>query len=124
MRATKVQITDMAPSWGLVTLMADDTSIVRQWQITGDDVAAVQAGGVPPGCSADEWESGRVVVIGRPCLPGFGVVNPNGWLVVNYGIHEQAGRIDASVMQIPPDEWALVEGVVHIADAVADEMGV
>jgi len=123
MRATRVQLVDMTPRWGLVTVMAEDTSIVRQYQITGDDVAAIQAGGNPPGCTADEWASGRVLVQGRPCLPGMGVANPDGYLMVNYGVEEVAGRIDARVMRIPPNEWALIDGVVHIDNAVADEMG-
>lgn len=124
MRATRVQLVDMTPRWGLVTVMAEDTSIVRQYQITGEDVAAIQAGGNPPGCTIEEWQSGRVLVHGRPCLPGMGVVNPDGNLMVNYGVEEVAGRIDARVMKIPPSEWQLVGGVVHIDAAVAEEMGV
>lgn len=124
MRPTTVQLVDMRPRWGLVTVAAPDSSIVRQYQISGDEVAAVLAGSAPPGCSADEWLSGFVQVVGRPCLPGMGVANPDGNLMVNYGIEEVAGRVDARVMKIPPSEWALIDGVVHIEAAVADEMGV
>lgn len=124
MRATRVHLVDMTPRWGLVTVMAEDTSIVRQYQITGEDVAAIRAGANPPGCTADEWKSGRVLVQGRPCLPGMGVKNPDGTLMVNYGIEEVSGRIDARVMKIPSSEWLLLGDVVHIVASVADEMGV
>lgn len=123
MRATPIKIVDLSPKWGLVTVAAADTSIVRQYQITGAEVAAVLEGGKPPGCTDDEWLSGRVIVGGRPCLPGMGVVNSKGWLTVNFGIVENAGRIDASIMRIPPDEWSLVDGVVHVEAAVAKQMG-
>lgn len=123
MRATAIQIVDLSPKWGLVTVMAPDTSIVRQYQISGAEVAAVLAGGKPPGCTDDEWLSGQVIVGGRPCLPGMAVVGAEGWLTVNFGITESAGRIAASIMQIPADEWALIDGAVHVVGHVADQMG-
>lgn len=123
MKATPIQIVDLSPKWGLVTVAAEDTAIVRQYQINGAEVSAVLDGGKPPGCTDDEWLSGRVMVAGRPCLPGMGVVNAKGWLTVNFGITENAGRIDASIMRIPPDEWSLVDSVVHVDATVAKQLG-
>ncbi len=125
MRTTSLRMGRLdVPAWGLVTVAAPDSSIVRQYQITGDDVQAVTAGAAPPGCTPDEWLSGRVIVVGRPCLPGMCVANPDGWLMANYGIEEVAGRVDAKIMRIPPSEWELRDGVVCVEAAVADEMGV
>lgn len=122
MKATTIKIVDLSPKWGLVTVSAEDTSILRQYQITGEEVAKVLEGESPPGCSELEWKSGRVVVGGRPCLPGMGVVNSTGWLTVNFGIAENAGRINASIMRIPPDEWSLIDGVVYVDTLVANQL--
>lgn len=123
MKATNIKLVDMTPRWGLVSVMAEDTSIVREYRITGEEVAAVLAGGIPPGCTDEEWASGRVLVAGRPCLPGMCVKNPDGWLVVNFGIGEEAGKTMVSIMRIPPNEWTLIDDVVHIDEAVAASMG-
>ena len=123
MKPTTVQIVDMSPKWGVVTVMAPDTSVLSEFRITGEEVAAVVAGGVPPGCTKEQWDTGRVLVQGRPCLPGMAVVNPGDVLMVNYGIEEKDGRVLSYVMAVPPSEWQMVDGVVHIDDAVAQEMG-
>lgn len=116
---TSLQIVDLKPRWGLVTVANPDGSVNRAYRITAEQEAAVRlAGACPVGCSLDEWKAGRVIVSGRPCEAGQAVVHANGWLLVNCGISESAGRVDVRHLLIPPQEWALEGSVVRLVPAV------
>lgn len=124
MKPTAIQIVDLSVRWGLVTVVAEDNSVVRQRRITAEQEEAVRLRGeVPAGCSEEEWKSGRVMVNGRPCLEGQAVVRNDGWILVNHGITEEDDRVQVKHMLIPPHEWALVDGVVHVDEAVCAAMG-
>lgn len=121
--ATGIQLTDHSIKWGLVTVANKDGSINRQYVISGKEADAVAAGNAgPPGCTKDEWASGLVEVCGRPCNPGQAVLNPDGNLIVNYGVVVLAGRVTASVMKIFLQEFDYIGGVLHIVSDVAAQV--
>jgi hypothetical protein len=126
MTPTGIQITDMTTKWGLVTVANPDSSINRQYTISAEDAQIVATGNniLPPGVTAEEWHGGWAVMSGRPCNIGNGVVNPDGSLIVNYGVQKVAGKINVSLMLIPPHEWELVDGIVHIVPDVAAQVDV
>jgi hypothetical protein len=120
MTPTKIELVDMTPRWGLVTVGTPEGKILRQYRITAEQEAAVRLGGqVPHGCSSEEWASCFVRVEGRPCLPGQGVVNPDGWLITNYGIADVGERVDVRVLQVPPGEWEARGPVVYLSPEAA-----
>ena len=53
-------------SYGLVVVRNADGSVNREYQITEAELLTLQQSGdgVPPGCTREEWESGRTVVYG------------------------------------------------------------
>lgn len=126
MIATGIQLTDMSTKWGLVTVSNADGTINRQYTISAHAAKEVAQNNniVPAGCSYEEWHSGLTVLSSRPCNVGNGVVNPNGSLVVNYGVAKVAGRITVSLMMIPPSEWGLIGNIVHMVPAVAAQVDV
>ena len=79
---------------------------------------------LPPGCTQKEWESGNVMVACRPCNPGQGVINPDGTLIVNFGVEEKAGRVTVSLMKLFPHEFEKVSAELHIDAAVAAQVDV
>jgi len=126
MTPTGIQLTDMTTKWGLVTVANTDSSINRQFTISARAAKEVAANNniVPAGVTYEEWHGGWAVLSGRPCNIGNGVVNPDGSLVVNYGVEKVAGKITVSLMMIPPSEWELIDGVVHIVPEVAAQVDV
>lgn len=123
---TGVVLTDMTTAWGLVQVLAQDGSIEREFAITAKEADAVVQGNnvLPPGVTEDEWFSGRVTVACRPCNQGEGVINPDGKLVVNFGVEENAGRINVKLMEIPTEEYQKVGAELHIEAAVAAQVDV
>jgi RNA polymerase subunit RPABC4/transcription elongation factor Spt4 len=122
--ATSIKITDLSTKWGLVTVLNPDQSIKRQYRISGKEAAAVHVGNgvLPAGSTAEEWNAGLVIVVGRPCDAGDAIVHTDGTLIVNYGIVEKDGRIDVSLMMLQPHEWATVQGVVMVDANVASQL--
>jgi len=124
---TGVKLTDMSTAWGLVQVFAKDGSIEREFAITAKEADAVVQGNnvIPSGVTEDEWFSGRVTVACRPCNPGEAVINPDGTLVVNYGVTEKNARIDVKLMQLQPTEFIKDAGdVLHIDAAIAAQVDV
>lgn len=126
MIATGIQLTDTSTKWGLVTVSNPDGSINRQYTLSAraTDEVAQNNNVIPTGCTYEEWHGGLAILTGRPCNVGNGVVNPDGTLIVNYGVSKVAGRVTVSLMQIPPSEWSLIDGVVHIVPEVAVQVDV
>lgn len=120
---TTIEITDLSTKWGLVVVIDESGAVVRETMISAAEAEFVKANNrtTPPGCTDDEWHAGRAMMFTRPCLPGQAVINPGNVLMVNYGIEQSDGRVRASVMAIPEQEWSVVDGVVCVAaDVVAD----
>lgn len=123
--ATSIELTDFSTKWGLVTMMNEDTSILREWMITAAEANAVTRGKArPPGCTKEEWETGRVIVYTRPCNPGQAVAVQGGYLVVNYGRTQIGDRILVNLMQLAPSEWELRDGVLWMDADVAAQVDV
>ncbi len=117
---TGVRLTDMTPKWGLVTVIGKDGA--RSFAITAKEAEAALLGVMPPGCTEEEWRNHEVCL--RPCNPGQAVINPDGSLMVNYGVTEEAKRVDAKVMQCPPADYERRGDVLHIEALVAAEVDV
>lgn len=120
----KIAIVDGSPQWGLVQLVDEQDAIVRQYRITAEEAAAVHAGGVPPGMTEEEWHSGRASVGDRPLLEWQAIVQPNGWLTVNYGITEADGLVSVKTMDVPPSEWTRDGDEAVLVASVWKKMGV
>ena len=123
MIATSVQLTDLSTKWGLVTFVNEDGTVADQQEISGADADAVVRGNSPPpNCTRDQWETGRVMVYTRPCLPGQAVANPDGSLIVNYGKRKVGNVIQVDLMLLQPNEWKLDGGVLMMEESVARQV--
>lgn len=125
MKATKIKLGDIkVAKWGLVTFINEDTTIARQYRITGKEAENVHHGGaLPPGCTKAEWETGRVMVASRPCFEWDAVINPDRTLVINYGIHEADGLVQVSLAKCQPLEWELRDDIIYLDDDLARKIG-
>lgn len=120
--ATRIQLTDMAPAWGLVCV-TDSGNIVRAHRITVDALRAFEADGTLPPCvTAEELAQGRVIIAARPCLPGQGIIQPDGSMVINYGIKDDGQSVHVSLMRIYPREYEVIDGAVHMARHIARQV--
>jgi len=124
--ATTLKIRGPGVRWGLVTVYALDGSVNRRFPITSAQVEAVRLGGVPPTVLKAVWESGRVLVEGRPCLRGEAYANTDGTLVVNRGhkfvgteITQRWGEILHTQWEIAADQTISVDDSV-LADTQPD----
>ena len=118
-----IAITDLSAKWGLVSVQNTDGSLCREYVISGERVAEVAAGGLtPPGCTPEEWASGRVYVSGRPCNPGQAVVNPDGTMMVNYGVCVEGQRVHVKLMQCFPSDYAIVGTTVFLSSALREKI--
>ena len=118
---TGIKLTDASTKWGLVTVANPDGTLNRQYSITGKEADAVAQGNnvVPPGCTDEEWFAGLVMVACRPCNPGQAYLNPDGELIVNYGVTEKDGRVSVNLMQCFPGEFTVDGDSLTITDTVA-----
>jgi hypothetical protein len=93
--------------YGLVTVSAADGAVLRQYRITGEELAALQQSdkGIPPGCTAEEWESGRVVVFGKDHDVGDADV-VGGRLRIKTGERIVAGEAVESWLVLERGEWS------------------
>ncbi len=118
--ATGVQLTDMSTKWGLVTVIGKDGA--RSFAITAKETEVAHQGVKPDGCTEEEWLNHEVC--SRPCNPGQAVINPDGTLMVNYGVTEEAKRVDVKLMQCPPADYERRGDVLHIEALVAAQVDV
>lgn len=102
-----IQIVDDSTKWGLLSFVDENGVVVREEEISGAEANAVASGQqrVPSGCTAQEWETGRVALVTKPMQQGHGIVQQDGSLVVNFSIDKTGGRIKTDVMWIPPAQW-------------------
>ncbi len=123
---TGIRITDFSTKWGLVQVANKDGTIAREYAITAKEADAVRSVNktVPPGCTQEEWDSGLVTVTTRPCNPGQAVINPDGTLVVNYGVEIKADRINVSLMKCVPTEFEKVGNIVNVETDLARQVDV
>lgn len=120
---TSIQLTDLSTKWGLVTFMNADGTIAEQQEITGEEADAVVRGNnPPPNCTRELWETGRVLVYTRPCLPGQAVESPDGTLIVNYGKRKVGNVIQVDLMLLQPNEWKMDGGVLMMEESVARQV--
>lgn len=111
---TRLQMTDFSPKWGHVMVLGPSGDLAREYRITAIEEAGVRNGASCPGCTAEEWSSGRVHVIGRVLLPGQAVINPNGTLWVNDGEDHNATNIGLSIKAFAQDAWLVCDGIVYV----------
>lgn len=125
-QSTGIQHTDFTTKWGLVTVDNADGTLNREYVITAAEADAVAQGNnvLPPGCTQAEWESGLVTVNTRPCHVGQAVRNPDGTMIVNYGVAKVGKRVDVSLMKLEATEWEKIGDTVMIDAAVADTVDV
>lgn len=104
---TGIRLTDSAPAWGLVRMVAEDGSVEREYIISGEAVEAVNNGKreCPPGCTLEQWRTGRVGMFGHPLEPGLAFVDGEGALVVNFGVRRTGIRVKVDAMLVPPRQW-------------------
>lgn len=98
-----IEIVDGSTKWGLLVFVDERGAVVREVEISAEEADAVATGKkrLPDGCTAEEWETGRVALITRPLKQGQALVQEDGSLVVNYGIEKTGDRVQADVMWIP-----------------------
>lgn len=108
LRPASITLTDGSTKWGLLVFTDERGAVAREIEISAEEADAVASGRkrVPDGCTAEEWETGRVALIARPLKQGMAMVDETGALVVNYGIEKVADRIRADVMWIPAEQWS------------------
>ena len=120
--ATHIQLTDMAPAWGLVCV-TENSEVVRAHRITREALQSFEANATLPECVTQaEWSEGRVIIAARPCLPGQGVLQPDGSLVVNYGIKDDGHGVHVSLMRVYPREFELIDGVIHMLPHIGQQI--
>lgn len=120
--ATALTLSDGTERWGLVVVHDAQGAVTRSYPITGEQLAAVKAGGVPPGVLPAVWRSGRVVVMGRPNLRGMIFANPDGTAVVNLGRRLVNNRIEQRFGNLAAAKWAVrADQVVEVDDDVIGE---
>lgn len=108
---TSIRLTDLAPAWGLVQMVNEDGTIEREYIVSGEAVEAVNSGKreCPPGCTLEQWRTGRVALAGRPLEPGLALMNKtDGSLAVNFGVQRVGDRIKTNVMVVPKHQWERV----------------
>lgn len=103
-----IQIVDGSTRWGLLVFVDDRGVVVREVEISAEEADAVAAGRkrVPDGCTAEDWETGRVALMTRPLRQGQAMVLEDGALQVNFGIEKTGERFKVDVMWIPPEQWS------------------
>lgn len=108
---TGIKLSDMSTAWGLVQCVNKDGTIAREYVISAAAADAVRDGKRehPPGCTLEEWRTGRVFLFSRPLHPGLALRSTkDGSLMVNYGVRKVGGRVLADVLVIPAAQWELV----------------
>lgn len=107
LRPSSITLTDGSTKWGLLVFVDERGVIEREVEISAEEADAVASGQkrVPDGCTAEEWETGRVALMTKPLRQGQAVAQEDGALVVNFNIEKAADRIRTDVMWIPPAQW-------------------
>jgi hypothetical protein len=123
-----VELTDAGTKWGLLTVTRDDGSIERQDILDAELTDAICRGEcLPPGVTVEQHGRGQAIVVKRPCRPGQGLVQANGWLVVNAGVRRVGKLVQADVVRVPPTHWAAgasaPPGTLLLEAALARELG-
>lgn len=117
--ATNIELTEHSVKWGIVEVTNPDGSINRQYKITSQETLAVMNGNnvLPPGCTPEEWFSGRVVVGSKVCNPGQ-AVTIKGELFINQGIDESNPKeLKVNIVKVPAQLWDKTDKV-NIDDSV------
>lgn len=105
---TSIRLTDVAPAWGLVQVVNHDTTIDREYIVSGSVVADINSGRreCPPGCPLELWRTGRVYLFGKPLEPGLALIHKvTRDLMVNFGVLRVGNRIKTNVMIVPAHQW-------------------
>lgn len=102
-----IKLKDKKTGFGVVRVLNPDGSLNRAYRITQAEVDAVNADpkGIPPGCTQEEWESGRAVLIGGVLDEGEWEIAPNGALRVCVSVQEINGEIRQRTIVLRPDEF-------------------
>jgi hypothetical protein len=122
---TGLELTDLSPSWGLVTVVDKNRKIIRQYAITKAQLEDFRQGLTlrVHGVNVDEWDQCQVQVEGRPCLANQAVINPDGTMVVNYGIEQLETTVRVKRIRLQRNEWDVINGVVHVSSTALTIMG-
>lgn len=118
---TRFRLVDLADRWGRVTVRSASGEQVRQYRISGAELAMIKAGVLRtcPGCTDAEWTSGRAVIGGQACEDGQAILHEDGTLVACYGIDESGGQVNVKLLAVPPSEYQLQGDVIHMLPHVA-----
>jgi hypothetical protein len=123
---TGVALTDLSTSWGLVTVLNEDQTINRQFTISAKDTDEVATGNrvIPPGCTEEEWFSGRVFVASQPFDVGEGIITPEGKLLVNCGVDKKDGVVNVKLLLCDPEEFRVDGSKISTTVAVKADIDV
>lgn len=110
--------------WGLVTVYDAGGKIARQYKITAEEVDAVTSSNDagPPGCTREEWKSGRVIVEGKGLNPGQAAEQPDGSLLINNGVVEKVDAVEIDMRLLPAGKWANDADGVKVDAIVSGEI--
>lgn len=111
--------------YGVVRVHDESGAVVREYKITQAELQALHASakGGPPGCTAQEWESGRVSVYGKDFDVGD-VLEENGHLKIKYAETLAAnGRIVESFLKLRPSEWTGTAETATVLSATLESTG-
>jgi len=108
-------------SLGVVRIMAKDGSLEREFKISGEEMRSRVLNQPPPGCSKEEWESGRACLMGLALDTGQCYVRRDGVLVVQYAesLKDQK-EIVRHVAAFKPSQWTGAPPNVTVNPAALD----
>lgn len=117
---SRFELVDLIDRWGRGSLMDDQGNIVRQWKISGTELALIKSGKIknPTGCTQEEWMSGKVVFGGQACFDGQGILHPDGSIVICYGIDEYPDKVLVKLLQAFPGEFEIKNNKIHLLPEV------
>jgi len=107
--------------YGVVSIMNADGTLNREYRITRLELDELQksANGIPPGCTKEEWEGGRAIVLGMDFDVGDYRIE-NDFLQIKYAEQIEKGRIVDYGVLFFPGEWTEILGVISVEKTTLD----
>lgn len=93
--------------YGLVRVNNPDGTLNREYKITSAELETLhQSGnGIPPGCTKEEWESGRASVAGKDFEVGDIQLKKDGAVVIKYAEKFVDNHFVESYVRLEKDEY-------------------
>jgi hypothetical protein len=110
--------------YGIVTLQTRAGELVREYRITGEELRALQSGKIdrPPGCTAEEWTSGRSYVAGVGHEVGDYDQRPDGSIRLMYAETQEGGRIVRHFASIKATAVTSARGQLSLTPEAKEKM--